>query len=670
MAQTVGELYVELGLDDSKFNSGLKGAGKAAGAAIGFVATTAGALGGAIIKAGDDSKKALNQIQAATGATADEMESYRSVMDSVVANNFGEGFEDVANSISLIEQQIDGLSPDQLQSVTENAIVMRDVFDQDINESIRGANALMEQFGLSGDEAFNLMAQGAQQGLNQNQDLADQMAEYAPLWADLGFTAEDMFNSLVNGADEGAYQIDFLNDAMKEFGIRSKDNSKASREAFEALGFDADVMTAKFAAGGETARAAFDEVNAALMSTDDAVKRNEAGVALWGTKWEDLGEDAISAMLDVKGEVANSLDALEAINEVKYDSIGDNINALKNQFSVLLSGGDIDPSMLSQTVSNLLTQATDLISTVLPTLGESLIQIMPEIISQAIQLISDNLPMLVETVMGVVPEILTMLQEQGPTLLQAGLDIIVSILSGIGDNIELVTETAITLVGELLTALVDNLPELLDAGMKILMGLIRGIIDALPELIDTALTLIPTIIETLMDFIPELAAAGVELIIALVKNLPEIIGGILKAIPEIMAALFGAFPEYVSDMADVGIDLIKGLWEGIKGMGSWIGEKIRGFFSGVLDGINQIFGVNSPSVEMKWTGEMLGLGLSDGIYSSMGYVNRASEDMTRAATPNLRSGDTTINATYQAATPNNDQVNMQDYTNRLRRVYA
>ncbi len=69
------------------------------------------------------------------------------------------------------------------------------------------------------------MAQGAQKGLNQNGDLADQLAEYSVYYADLELSAEDAFNMIANGAKNGTFQVDYLNDAVKEFGIRVKDGN-------------------------------------------------------------------------------------------------------------------------------------------------------------------------------------------------------------------------------------------------------------------------------------------------------------------------------------------------------------------------------------------------------------------------------------------------------------
>lgn len=227
--------------------------------------------------------------------------------------------------MSAVKQQT-GQTGEELKNTTENAILMRDTFDIDVNESIRGVNAMMKQFGISSEEAYNLLAQGAQKGLNQNGDLADQLAEYSVYYADMGLSAEEAFNMIANGAKNGTFQIDYLNDAVKEFGIRAKDGT--SDEAFKQLGLDVDDLKTKFAQGGEGAKEAFKTVNEALFSCDDEVQRNLLGVAMYGTKWEDLGEDAIRALVDTQGEISATNDALGTINENKYNDLGNQIEEL------------------------------------------------------------------------------------------------------------------------------------------------------------------------------------------------------------------------------------------------------------------------------------------------------------------------------------------------------
>lgn len=219
---------------------------KEAGAAV---TTVGGALTGSVISANSE-EKALNSLQAQTGLTAEEMTKYKDVLEDVYKGNFGESQEEVANVLALIKQTTNETNPSKLKDMTENLFTLRDTYDYDFVETLRAVNMLMEQFGITGEDAFNLIAQGSQKGLNKNGDLLDTINEYSVHYKQLGYDANEFFNSLENGSKAGTFSIDKLGDAMKEFGIRSKDTTSSTQEGFTLLGYGAkasveDIQKAK-----------------------------------------------------------------------------------------------------------------------------------------------------------------------------------------------------------------------------------------------------------------------------------------------------------------------------------------------------------------------------------------------------------------------------------------
>ena len=278
-----------------------------------------------------EGEEALNTIQTRTGATAEEMQQYSEVMSNLYANNFGEDKADLAESISSVKQQLGELSPEELEKITERAILMRDTFGYDVAESIRTVKMLMDQFEVSAEEAYTLIAQGSQKGLDKNGDLLDTLNEYSVHYKTMGYSAEEFFNSLTNGTEAGTFSVDKLGDAMKEFGIRTKDTANSTTEGFELIGLNADEMRDKFAQGGTAAQEATQQTIDALFSLDDKVKMNQAGVDLFGTMWEDLGKDGVSALMDVSGEADKTASTLEDINKIKYDSAKSQFEQLKRK---------------------------------------------------------------------------------------------------------------------------------------------------------------------------------------------------------------------------------------------------------------------------------------------------------------------------------------------------
>lgn len=268
-----------------------------------------------------EADKAVDSFQAKTGLATEAIGEYKDVIDELYRSNYGESFEDIANSMAEIKQQTNEIDPTKLKDLTQNALALRDTFGFEVQESIRAANMLMDQFGISGTEAFNLIVQGAQQGLDKNGDLLDTINEYGVHYKQLGYDSEDFFNSLVNGAAQGTFSVDKLGDAVKEFGIRTKDTAKSTTEGFELINLNADAMRKEFAKGGDSAQKATQKTLKALFELNDEVKQNQAGVALFGTMWEDLGIEGVKALMNTEGELSKTKQSMEEINQIKYDNV-------------------------------------------------------------------------------------------------------------------------------------------------------------------------------------------------------------------------------------------------------------------------------------------------------------------------------------------------------------
>lgn len=264
---------------------------------------------------------AYDSFQAKTGVATESMAEFEDAINDLYKNNYGESLDDIANSMAEIKQQTGEVDPTKLKDLTENAIALRDTFDFDVKESMRAVNMLMEQFGISGEEAYNLIVQGAQQGLDKNGDLLDTINEYSVHYKQLGYTSEEFFNSLKNGAESGTFSVDKLGDAMKEFGIRAKDTAASTDEGFQLIGLNADEMREAFNEGGEAAKRASEKTLEALLNMDNQVKRNQAGVDLFGTMWEDLGIDGVKALVNTQGEIKKTTKSMEELKKIKYDNV-------------------------------------------------------------------------------------------------------------------------------------------------------------------------------------------------------------------------------------------------------------------------------------------------------------------------------------------------------------
>ena len=411
----------------------------AVGAAVGDIAV---ATGKAVVEAGkylaelgDDYNKAMNQLSASTGATGDELDALGESVKNIYAQNLGEDFNDVAEGLAATQKASD-LAGEALEQATAAGFVLRDTFDYDISESARAASALMKNFNISAEEAYGLIATGAQNGADKNGDLLDTLNEYSAQFAALGLSADQFMGSLVEGADAGLFSIDKVADAVKEFNIRAKDGSDSSAEAFKGLGLNSDKMFAAFAAGGETAQAAFFDTVEALNKLEDPLKRNEIGVALFGSQFEDLEAGILPVLGDIETAAYDGAAALQQINDVKYNDLGSAFEAVKRSAEVALLPM---ASMIANTLTSLAPILTDTFEKISPVITDTLNACMPFVqdflvgMGDTLKKVMPLLPPLMQLIEALLPPVVSLLNAIMPLLspLLAILEPIASVLGTI-----------------------------------------------------------------------------------------------------------------------------------------------------------------------------------------------------------------------------------------------
>lgn len=379
-----------------ELTAGLSGS---AVAAIGVGAAAVG-VGALAVGTANDISGAMNDFIAITGKGTEETERYQAVMEDIYANNYGESFSDIGQAMAEVTKQLGDMDDASLQNVTESAFALRDTFGYDIPESTRAAKAMVDNFGVSGEEAMNLISSGAQNGLDYSGELLDSISEYSVQFDKMGLGAEDMFAIFQKGAESGAFNLDKVGDAVKEMSIRVVDGSDTTKQGFELLGLNADEMAQKFAAGGDTAKEAFNETLDALSAMEDPIAQNTAGVDLIGTMWEDLGPEAVTALAGIEEGAYKTSDAMEQIKDVKYDDLGSMFEELKRNVEVLLIPlGEALLPVLSTLIDSVLPILTGLLGPLISLFAELLTPIL-NLIQQALQPLMDAFLFLMDNVIS------------------------------------------------------------------------------------------------------------------------------------------------------------------------------------------------------------------------------------------------------------------------------
>ena len=509
------------------------------------VSTAVGAVGAAFIKFADDSQSAANQFVAATGAASEETEKFKNIIEAVYQNNYGDGFSDIAEAMLNVKQNIENIDDSELQEATESAIALRDTFGYDFAESTRAANTLMENFSVTAGEAFNLVVQGAQNGLDYSGELIDNINEYSVQFQKLGLDAEDMFSIFASGAENGAFNLDKIGDAVKELSIRVVDGSDTTREGFELLGLNADEMSAKFAQGGESAKAAFEQVIEGLGNMEDPLDQNTAGVDLFGTMWEDLGPEVVTSLSTINESIDQTNESMDTLKEQKYDD-------LKSQFSEL--------------------GRTFTTEVAIP-LGEQLIPVISDVIewlSGLVQAFSELDPT-IQNIILIIGVVITVI---GPLI-----TIIGTVVSAIG--------SVISFIGTLFGG-ISSLITIIGSVVSVLGGPLTAAIAAIIAIGVALIANWETVKQVAMDVwnaVKEFAVNCWNGIVGVWNGLVGWFSGIWNSAKEFASNAWNGIKQFASDAWNN----IKGVWDGVTGFFSGIWDGIKESASKTWDGIKETF---------------------------------------------------------------------------------
>lgn len=358
MAINVGEALVRIGADASNLPGQLEGArkqttgwasgvggavkglvGGAVLGAVGIATTAVAGIGAAAAGVATDTQQAQADVRAQFGQTAEEAERTAKLARKAWGDNYGDSIADVANSLGQVQQHLGELgvtSDEEMTRAATNAIALRDTFEVDTAEGISTAKTLMENFGLTSDQAFDFIVEGQQRGLNRSGDFLDTINEYSTQFSNGGASADEFFNLLDSGLQGGMLGTDKAADAFKEFQVRILDGSTTTSDALDQLGINSEEFTSALADGSMTTTEAWNEVVGKLGEVDNEATLMQAGVGLLGTQFEDMGADAVLAMTTTGTSMEDMEGAAESLG-AKYTSFGQIGSAVMRRLQVLVA---------------------------------------------------------------------------------------------------------------------------------------------------------------------------------------------------------------------------------------------------------------------------------------------------------------------------------------------
>ena len=183
-------------------------------------------------------------------------------------------------------------------------------------------------------------------------------------------------------------------------------------------------------------------------------------------------------------------------------------------------------------------------------------------------------------------------------------------------------EAAGGIVGSAIGEFTNALPQFVNTAVEIVKSLVTGIKDNLPQIADGAVTTVETLADGIIDMLPDIIETGLKLIVALANSLITHLPKLIVKIPEIIRAIVKGFSDGMPNIIEIGENIVKGIWEGIKSLGSWLGDNVGGFFGDMVDGVKDFLGIRSPSRVFAGIGENMALGLGEGWDDEYGRISK------------------------------------------------
>ena len=183
-------------------------------------------------------------------------------------------------------------------------------------------------------------------------------------------------------------------------------------------------------------------------------------------------------------------------------------------------------------------------------------------------------------------------------------------------------EAAGGIVGSAIGEFTNALPQFVNTAVEIVKSLVTGIKNNLPQIAEGAVTTVETLADGIIDMLPSIIETGLKLIVALANSLIAHLPQLIVKIPEIIRAIVKGFSDGMPNIIEIGKNIVKGIWEGIKSLGSWLGDNVGGFFGDMVDGVKNFLGIHSPSTVFAGIGENMALGLGEGWDDEYGRISK------------------------------------------------
>lgn len=581
-------------------------------------------IGTKAMDAYSETENAVIKVNAYFGETGQAAEESANVIKSVYSDGVGESMDSVADAVLMVKKNLGDLSETDLTNLTQQAITLDELYGIDMNETLRGVNSLMQQYGLTAQEAMDYIVVGTQNGLDKTNELGDNLSEYAGKFSQAGYSASEYFQLLDNGLKNGAYNLDKVNDAINEVTTRLVDGTIG--ESIGSFSTKTQELFTSWQNGGATQKQVIDSIVADIGNCTNQQEALNLAALAFGTMAEDGNLKFITSLTSV----GSTYDSVKGSAQGMFDATTTPMQQMESNTRKLQQALVPLGEKLAELANAILPPLVSVITTIggwferLPGPVQNFVIILgallaaftaltPVIAAISVAMGALNISMLpiiavIAAVAAAIAGIIAIIQNWGAITQWFG-ELWNTICTGIGAMVDSlkawfsnlwthlqsvwegicnVVQTAVMLLGSIIQGAIDIITLPFQMIWENCKGIVSSVWEGIKSVVSSAIHAVSSTISSVMG--------AIKNVISTVWNaISSKISSVLNAIKTTVSTIFNAVKSVASSVWNGIKSVISSVVDGIK-------SKVSSVFNGVKSTVTSIFNGIKSTATSVWNG--------------------------------------------------------------------
>ena len=581
-------------------------------------------IGTKAMDAYSETENAVTKVNAYFGETGQAAEESANVIKSVYSDGVGESMDSVADAVLMVKKNLGDLSETDLTNLTQQAITLDELYGIDMNETLRGVNSLMQQYGLTAQEAMDYIVVGTQNGLDKTNELGDNLSEYAGKFSQAGYSASEYFQLLDNGLKNGAYNLDKVNDAINEVTTRLVDGTIG--ESIGSFSTKTQELFTSWQNGGATQKQVIDSIVADIGNCTNQQEALNLAALAFGTMAEDGNLKFITSLTSV----GSTYDSVKGSAQGMFDATTTPMQQMESNTRKLQQALVPLGEKLAELANAILPPLVSVITTIggwferLPGPVQNFVIILgallaaftaltPVIVAISVAMGALNISMLpiiavIAAVAAAIAGIIAIIQNWGAITQWFG-ELWNTICTGIGAMVDSlkawfsnlwthlqsvwegicnVVQTAVMLLGSIIQGAIDIITLPFQMIWENCKGIVSSVWEGIKSVVSSAIHEVSSTISSVMG--------AIKNVISTVWNaISSKVSSVLNAIKTTVSTIFNAVKSVASSVWNGIKSVISSVVDGIK-------SKVSSVFNGVKSTVTSIFNGIKSTAASVWNG--------------------------------------------------------------------